>query len=103
MIPTAALVVLALVHWATRYQDHPHGVMGDAVQPLNQDGSAVALAIQLAGHHLDLYFPTEGDPETVKAARLTEEKMIRMWCQKHYDDAAAQLLLRSGEQVSNTV
>ena len=39
-----------------------------------------------AGHHLDLFFPTDGDPETVVAARKTEAMMIRRWCQKHYDD-----------------
>ena len=56
-----------------------------AVQKLNADGSSIALAIQLAGHHLDLYFPTAGDPQTVKDARKVEADMIKQWCQTHYD------------------
>ena len=40
------------------------------------------------GHHLDLYFPTAGDPETVVDARKTEAAMIRIWCQQYYDERA---------------
>lgn len=61
------------------------GVMGSAIQNLTEDGSTIALAIQLGGHHLDLYFPTEGDPATVQHARKVEESMIQQWCQQHYD------------------
>lgn len=37
------------------HYENSRGVSGEAIQKLNKDGSAVALAIQLAGHHLDLY------------------------------------------------
>ena len=67
------------------YLDPAKGVMGAALQNLTEDGSSVALAIQLGGHHLDLYFPTPGDPPTVQYARKVEAAMIRAWCQKHYD------------------
>ena len=68
---------------------HPDLIEGPAIQPLTADGSAVALAIQLAGHHLDLFFPTPGDPPSVVAARKTERALIRRWCQEHYDSLEA--------------
>jgi hypothetical protein len=68
------------------YADDKTGVTGPAVQNLTADGSTIALAIQLGGHHLDLFFPTPGDPPTVQYARKVEESMIRAWCQKHYDN-----------------
>lgn len=66
------------------YRDPAAGVMGAALQNLTADGSSIALAIQLGGHHLDLYFPTPGDPPTVKYARKVEQAMIKEWCRKHY-------------------
>jgi len=75
------------------HYENSKGVAGAAIQKLNADNSSIALAIPLAGHHLDLYFPTAGDPETVKAARKTEEFMIRKWCQKHYDDVSTKIVV----------
>merc|ERR1712216_554937 len=43
----------------------PGGIAGPPVQNLSLDGSAIALPIADGGHHLDLMFPTEGDPESV--------------------------------------
>ena len=55
------------------------------LQNLTADGSSVALPIALGGHHLDLFFPTENDPPSVRYARNVEEQMIRRWSQEHYD------------------
>jgi len=61
------------------------GITGEPVQNLTADGSSIALPIKNGGHHLDLMFPTAGDPQSVLDARVVEEKMIRRWCQQHYD------------------
>ena len=61
----------------------PGGITGPAVQNLTSDGSSIALPIALAAHHLDLYFPTPGDPASVVQARSIEEAMIRRWCNEH--------------------
>lgn len=67
----------------------PGGISGPPVQNLTADGSTIALPIANGGHHLDLMFPTEGDPESVIFARKKEEEMIRRWSQAHYDHLGA--------------
>jgi hypothetical protein len=69
--------------WRSHYL-HPGGIMGPPVQNLTADGSSVALPIALGGHHLDLFFPTVGDPPAVLHARKVEESMIKRWSQEHY-------------------
>ena len=73
----------------TPHRPTPCPTQGPAVQNLTADGSSIALPIPLGGHHLDLYFPTPGDPASVIYARAVEERMIRRWCQAHYDSMSA--------------
>jgi hypothetical protein len=75
----------ALDPWSGGGHYGPGGITGPLVQNLTADGSSIALPIALGGHHLDLMFPTAGDPESVINARKVEEQMIRQWSQQHYD------------------
>ncbi len=43
------------------------------------DSSIVARVIDQGGHHLDLFFPTDQDPQSVREVRLLEEDSIRKW------------------------
>eukprot|EP00943_MAST-04B_sp_MAST-4B-sp1_P004771 g4771.t1 len=45
----------------------------------NVSDTLLAVIIDLGGHHLDLFFPTENDPESVIKAREIEEQEIRKW------------------------
>ena len=45
----------------------------------NVSDTVLAVIIDLGGHHLDLFFPTDADPESVILAREVEEKEIRKW------------------------
>ena len=67
----------------------PGGIAGPAVQNLTAYGSTIALPISNGGHHLDVMFPTVGDPAAVIFARKKEEEMIRRWSQAHYDSLSA--------------
>ena len=45
----------------------------------NLSDTLLAVIIDLGGHHLDLFFPTKNDPESVIKAREIEEQEIRKW------------------------
>jgi len=45
----------------------------------SNDGSVVSLIIEMGGHHLDLFFPTEEDPESVRTVRAIEDQHIAKW------------------------
>ena len=80
--PKRGLFAGALDPWSGGgHYAFPGGIAGPAVQNLTEDGSTIALPIANGGHHLDLMFPTEGDPESVIFARKKEEEMIRRWSQ----------------------
>ncbi|KAJ9435617.1 putative serine protease pcp-1 [Diplonema papillatum] len=64
-------------------------VVGSPVQNLTADGSSVAIAIELGAHHLDLFFPTDADPDSVKNARIVEESMIKAWIAGYWADRAS--------------
>ena len=44
--------------------------------------SVQSLIIDQGGHHLDLFFPTEEDPESVKQVREVERRAIADWIQE---------------------
>mmetsp|Transcript_22522 Transcript_22522/g.32664 ORF Transcript_22522/g.32664 Transcript_22522/m.32664 type:complete len:194 (-) Transcript_22522:194-775(-) len=52
---------------------------GPMVQNVTKDGSAIALILDLGGHHLDLMYSTEEDPECVREARRIQEENIAKW------------------------
>jgi len=58
------------------------GIDGPMVQNISEDGSQVALLIELGAHHLDLFFSDPRDPPCVREVRAIEERMIRQWCQE---------------------
>eukprot|EP00451_Oxyrrhis_marina_P035175 CAMPEP_0204369736 /NCGR_PEP_ID=MMETSP0469-20131031/45196_1 /ASSEMBLY_ACC=CAM_ASM_000384 /TAXON_ID=2969 /ORGANISM="Oxyrrhis marina" /LENGTH=615 /DNA_ID=CAMNT_0051359537 /DNA_START=1 /DNA_END=1848 /DNA_ORIENTATION=+ len=60
------------------------GIDGPAVQNISVDGSQVALLLDMGGHHLDLFFPTDEDPPCAVQARAIEEKMIEQWCLENH-------------------
>jgi hypothetical protein len=43
---------------------NPAGVIGNS--SLSQDSSILSLLIDMGGHHLDLFWPTDSDPESVR-------------------------------------
>ncbi|ETV97723.1 hypothetical protein H310_09096 [Aphanomyces invadans] len=45
----------------------------------SQSASVIAIAIDQGGHHLDLMFSNEADPQSVRDARELEKKEIRKW------------------------
>lgn len=48
----------------------------------NYSDSLTAVVLPFGGHHLDLFFPTDQDPEGAVAARMVEENEIRKWIQE---------------------
>jgi hypothetical protein len=66
------------------------GPEGPLLQNISADGSQVALVIDLGGHHLDLFFADENDPDSVVTVRRIEEDMVTRWCQEWYDDRRSQ-------------
>eukprot|EP00929_Paragymnodinium_shiwhaense_P013284 TRINITY_DN121148_c0_g1_i1.p1 TRINITY_DN121148_c0_g1~~TRINITY_DN121148_c0_g1_i1.p1 ORF type:complete len:665 (-),score=116.57 TRINITY_DN121148_c0_g1_i1:31-2025(-) len=69
------------------------GPEGPMVQPINADGSQIALVLDLGAHHLDLMFSDPRDPPCAKKAREIEEKMIRQWVQEAYDQLDLRLFV----------
>ena len=61
------------------------GPDGPMVQNVSEDGSQIALILDLGAHHLDLMFSHPENPPCFKAARAIEERMIKQWCQEAYD------------------
>lgn len=57
-------------------------------RPPPQDGSQIALVLDLGAHHLDLMFSDPRDPPCAPAARDIEARMIRQWCQEAYAHGA---------------
>lgn len=49
---------------------------------LSDDGSVVSVTIDMGGHHLDLFWPTEQDPASVKSVRELERAHIRKWIEQ---------------------
>ena len=45
----------------------------------NYSDTLTAVVIPFGGHHLDLFFPTDTDPEGAISARIVEESEIRKW------------------------
>jgi hypothetical protein len=43
-----------------------HKAVPSAPRALSKDGSVVSVMIDMGGHHLDLFWPTEQDPESVR-------------------------------------
>ena len=62
---------------------------GPMVQNVTEDGSSVALVMDLGAHHLDLFFATDSDPPSAIKVREIEEQKIREWSQQHYDSLNA--------------
>ena len=61
------------------------GPEGPLVQNINEDGSQLALVLDLGAHHLDLMFSDEREPECAAKARQVEEQEIRRWCEEVYN------------------
>eukprot|EP00466_Bigelowiella_natans_P019201 jgi/Bigna1/68113/fgenesh1_pg.5_\ len=61
---------------------------GATIQNLTEDGSSIALLLDLGAHHLDLFFSTDKDPECAKEARLVEEKYIQRWIVEHRTESS---------------
>ena len=53
---------------------------------LNEEGSSAAVIIEEGAHHLDLFFPTAEDPESVVEARKVEAEYIRRWVDEWNDE-----------------
>ena len=49
------------------------------LQNITEDGSVVALTIELGGHHLDLMYSDDEDPDCVVDARQVQEAYIQKW------------------------
>ncbi len=58
------------------------------VQNISEDGSQIALILDLGAHHLDLMFTDERNPPCFKKAREIEERRIREWVQEAYSALA---------------
>lgn len=56
---------------------------GPQVLNVTEDGSVIALVIDLGAHHLDLFFSDENDPPCATAARAVEEAHIRKWIEQY--------------------
>ncbi|CAJ1453581.1 unnamed protein product [Effrenium voratum] len=77
------------------------GPEGPMVQNISEDGSQIALVLDLGAHHLDLMFSDPRDPPCAKAARQIEAQRIRSWCQEAYDrQQSAPLAAREGFTIS---
>ncbi|KAJ1397477.1 hypothetical protein B484DRAFT_458691, partial [Ochromonadaceae sp. CCMP2298] len=46
---------------------------------LSNDGSVVSLSIAMGGHHLDLFWPTDSDPQSVREVRAVERQHVQRW------------------------
>lgn len=49
------------------------------VQNITKDGGLKAILLELGGHHLDLMYSSDMDPNEVKAARMIQENHITKW------------------------
>jgi hypothetical protein len=49
------------------------------LKTLSNDGSVLSLSIDMGGHHLDLFWSDENDPQSVKDVRSIEREHIRKW------------------------
>ena len=69
---------------ASASADSKKSSTGGAVQTkaLSDDGSVVSVTIDMGGHHLDLFWPTEQDPESVRSVRELEKTHIRKWIEQ---------------------
>jgi lysosomal Pro-X carboxypeptidase len=57
------------------------GKKGVTTRAINQDGSVVSVLIDMGGHHLDLFWPTEQDPESVRCVTVfTPAVLIHCRC-----------------------
>jgi len=60
------------------------GPEGPMVQNISEDGSQIALVIDLGAHHVDLFFSDPNDSPVITEARALEERFIVQWCQEAY-------------------
>lgn len=77
----------ALDPWSGQgvYPESGGGPEGPMVQNISEDGSQIALVLDLGAHHLDLMFTDPRNPPCFFEARDIETRMIRQWCQEAYD------------------
>ena len=61
------------------------GPEGNLVQNISDDGSQIALVLDLGAHHLDLMFTDSRNPPCFFEARDVETRMMREWIQEAYD------------------
>lgn len=54
------------------------------VANVTDDGSVIALVLRWGGHHLDLMFSHDDDPQEVIVAREIEDRFIRQWIEEWY-------------------
>ena len=64
------------------------GPTGPMVQEINEDGSQIALVLDLGAHHLDLMFSDPQDPPCAAKARKIEADRIHQWCQDMYSQTS---------------
>lgn len=69
----------------------PAGVLPDTFLPYKLDESVISRIIDLGGHHLDLFWATENDPESVIAVREEQKSNIMKWIQQKRDAIVVEL------------
>ncbi len=57
----------------------PAGIPPSADEETIADGNIISRMIQNGGHHLDLFWPTDDDPQSVLDVRQEERKAILQW------------------------
>jgi len=63
----------------------PAGMLPDTQLPYKIDQSVISRVIDSGGHHLDLFWATENDPESVLAVREEQKLHIMKWIQQKRD------------------
>jgi len=60
----------------------PAGITPTSPSDPSDMNSIISLTIDMGGHHLDLFFPTENDPDSVKSVRQVEADHIKAWIEQ---------------------
>ena len=55
------------------------------MQNITKDGGLKAILLELGGHHLDLMYSSDMDPDEVKVARIIQENHIAQWIKDWQD------------------
>lgn len=66
-------------HGASRSKASSTSTSSSTSKSLSDDGSVVSVVIDMGGHHLDLFWPTEQDPQSVRDVRELEKTHILKW------------------------